>query len=286
MQMKRLYVLVRYSVLVKKSGMWVIGRDTSFDEYRKALFDEARLAYHFRIFSGLTLPSLNAAIEKKGDLDVRCLVLTSDELPESHKKNLYGEAECYNWLSVHEISCDQSYSDAFEKLISSDLNNENGSVAIYGTTRLDDDDALPSDFVHIISEYLSESFVGMAISFPKGYSAYFQDGKITSFSEIVHPKIALGLTHVGKAGKEPRRTKTIYSFGSHSNIDRKLRIILDSRYYSYIRSLHEESDLSQRSAKRIINNGAHMDMEAIMDRFCIDEELLSLTLSEKTRESS
>lgn len=265
------YILIRYSVLSNKPGGWVIGRDVDFSTYRDTLFDQARLDYHHHIFSNMTAPSINGAIGNS-TLPTKCIVVTSEHLPDNHKRLLAHEAEKYDWLAVHEIGTDIHYEAAFEQAIQADLP---GDDAICATIRLDDDDALSADFLQSVSTYMAPSYCGFALSLSKGYRGHFKQGILSSVSEIIYPKSAQGLCHIDRVSKGSKTLKTIYSIGNHNRIDEKVPLISDARRHAFIWGIHEASDQSHKNKNRTGKVLEKPLTEAIIAKFALGGAILN-----------
>lgn len=270
---KEIFVLIRYSILSKKPSSWVIGRDTDFADYKNKLFENNRLNYHHTIFKKMTLPSIASAISSVKDADVKakCIVLTSTELPTVHKKNLYDECQKYSWAEIHEIGSDKIPDDAFEEIVSQQLK---GQDVIYATIRLDDDDAIATQFMQSVAGYMTKSFCGFALSLSKGFKAFFNQEKITAFEEVVTPKIAQGLCYIDSHTKETLLAKTIYSIGNHTKVDQKVPVISDARKHAFIWAIHEESDLTQKDKSRLKSKNDETLQSKVEKCFKFDNSLM------------
>lgn len=271
---KEIFVLIRYSILSKKPASWVIGRDTDFEDYKNKLFENKRLNYHHTIFKKMTLPSIASAISSataNTEVKAKCIVLTSIDLPEAHKKNLYDACQKYSWAEIHEIGSDKIPDEVFEEIVSQQLKEQE---VIYATIRLDDDDAIATNFMQYVSGYMTKNFCGFALSLSKGFKAFFNQGKITAFEEVVTPKIAQGLCYIDYHTKETQLAKTIYSIGNHTKVDQKVPVISDARKHAFIWAIHEESDLTQKDKSRLKSKNDETLKSKVEKSFQLDNSLI------------
>jgi hypothetical protein len=90
-------------------------------------------------------------------------------------------------------------------------------------------------------------FAGFAVSFGGGFDLVF-DSDARQFIGIFHrysPKIALGLAQIGLYDRrDPSRSVVgdVFAAGSHTSIDTRIPIIVDSRNPSFLRTSYPEQD--------------------------------------------
>lgn len=268
MMKKRIFFLVRYSVLSSKPGAWVIGRNTPLEDYKARLFSDSRMQLHSRLFFGLTLPSLDEAIRKSG-LDATCIVMTSTELPSVHKKALYQAAARHPWLQIREVTPEVDYGSGFEAMVAEELDKDDEDEVLCASIRIDDDDAVSRDFLRQLGNYLTADLSGFAITLAKGYKAFVEGDKITHFVEDFHAKASVGLTYLTLRKRGSGPAKTVYSFGDHMKIDRKTRLIIDARKAAFIRAIHDESDISQDKGDRRRSTDTKAQLRKIEEAFVL-----------------
>lgn len=162
------------------------------------------------------------------------IVATTDLLPDHHSDAL--RKACSSSPAIQVVTPADGIKGAMRRAVSS---LDRGTIV--ATVRLDDDDALSSDYVDLLAPYLSEQYRNMAISFPAGYYAYIDgDGTVSLVAPEKRPKIAIGLAFVQKVGiKQPI---SIYELGNHQHIDDRYPVILDARKPTFIRVAHRASD--------------------------------------------
>lgn len=250
--MKSVYIIIRYSIISKVNKAWIISR-TDYETYKKEIFSEARMKRREELFKAFTLPSLKNLVKYcPKDVDLKIMIITSVELPDQNKKNLYQLTESIRNIEVHEIDEQENYVKYMERKAHADLAKKRSAQGVCATVRLDDDDALADDFMLQLDQYLDPKFSEYCISFTKGYRAYHLEDGTIRYEVSYTPMIAQGLSYVKAYDLSlDRSIKTIYSVGDHKKVDRKRPVILDSRAIGYIWSVHADSDMSQNDKNRI-----------------------------------
>lgn len=210
----------------KAKNSWRIGRVDDEEQYKKALFDEKRLAAKFSIFEQVTLPS----IAGQSDLEnVYLTLVTSEDLPEPFKKRLRQIESSYSWLSVDFVPPDgglrhtQVVADICQKI----------GAQVYAHSRLDDDDAISKDYAARIRRYIRPEFVGFGFSFSRGYTGYYDESRNTyhSFYDFYAAKSSCGLACISDFkpdyANDLSKVMTAYKMGDHTKIDRRRPVIMD-----------------------------------------------------------
>ncbi|WP_048308517.1 glycosyltransferase [Halomonas sp. PR-M31] len=268
---KHSFVVVRYSVLtLSNAGNFIIGRDTSFEDYRRALFDEERLKLHDFLFEKVMLKSIVS--QENFDLNdgFTLLVLTSNELPEFWFNRLENHVAAYPWIKI--VTVDTK--DSVEKALKSEIEKFDEEIC-YATIRLDDDDALSSDFLYNISAYIKPEFENYVVSFGAGYEAVFDNDskKFTEFCELYYPKVSAGLTKIDIHTPGSRISPTIYGAGNHVKVDQVYPLILDSRRPSVFRSSYAHQDTSGAGYAKRSKNSKTVVKDEVLKYFDLKEVL-------------
>ena len=243
-------VLVRYSILALNHSIgWKLA-DTSPERYRKQLFDPARMAFHEYCFEHIVLASLAAQNRLLDKRWFTLCVMTSTELPAVNMRFLERMQEDRPWLKVIALPPESpELSGAVRAAIS-----ESVDAPLYCTIRLDDDDALASNYFARLSRFLDPALDGTVISFANGFMGLCAGmSGFKSFRELNQPKIALGLASVhSTAGFRSGKTKrvSIFETGRHTTIDQRLPVIVDSRSRAFIRTVHPYSDNYRKVRRR------------------------------------
>lgn len=264
-------VLIRYSLFLEKPEYWKLGRSNtnSIDVYKKSLFNDERLRGRINLFRKITLPSLIKQRLSISTHRFQVFLATSEELPEKHKQELNELAEPYEWLNICYLPSSgirfQSLSTDYIEQLYSQLKEP----ILYSSIRLDDDDALSSTFLSSLDTYVTEENVGRTISFANGFFAVY-DTDINCFIQICEyyaPKVALGLALVNKYNESgySHKYKTIYDAGNHTTIDHRIPVILDSRVFSYIRTMHNHADThSEKRIQTVLGRNNHIHPIQVM----------------------
>ena len=87
-------------------------------------------------------------------------------------------------------------------------------------------------------------YIGHCISFPLGYISLIEKDKFISFCTYYYPKHAQGLAYIANYNKQEKCFTTRYCFppGSHTQVDMKCKTVLDSSFFSYIRTVYNGND--------------------------------------------
>jgi hypothetical protein len=237
--MKHVVITIRYSILTqKRASAWKIGRD-NFDKYKENLLSEERLARRLDIFRKITLPSLLALNHNKpNDVALAVHLLTSEEFPDTSHVALASLIAEHDFITIlYYSSQNASLSAAFQSYGSSLPNG-----TLIANVRLDDDDALASDFLQILHPFIYDNFDGFVISPSKGYAARL--GRDNTIHQIKEYKWRMGAAGQTIIQKKLAKNKliSIYSCGNHVRVDEKFPTVLQSRNNLFIRTFHSDND--------------------------------------------
>ncbi len=249
--------VVRFSVLTEDYYAETYGSVEAIAEH---LFTDERLALRFKLFEALCLPSLVA----QSDQEFRVVVLTSTLLPEEARARLDALVAPHRNISVfaaaparHYQICKQAYSRAYEEGYSHRL-----------SFRLDDDDALASDFVarlKLMAKPLLELHPEepTMIAFNRGfYVEVSGQGSNEVLDTVERAPLSVGLTllHPASYGRNPYRY-------NHRAIGQHYTLYSDISEAGFIRTIH--SDNKSNPAKLgITGKKKQLEIEAqIAERF-------------------
>lgn len=251
--MKHVFVIIRYSILSSENKYWVVSK-REFESYKEHLFSEERMVFREHFFEAITLKSLVKSIEQAPkDMQVNVLILTSVYLPEKNYNNLLSFCEKIPNAMIASIDEKTNYVFYIEDYVKEFLVKKDSQNSLYCTVRLDDD-AVSDDYFNQLGSYFAEAYSGCCVSFGKGFNSYYDGLNLKGYQEIYYPKIAIGLAHVSK-GDANGRCKTVYSVGDHTKVDMFAPLVLDSRRKSFICTIHQQSDMSQRNKLRNKDHG-------------------------------
>ena len=222
--MPSIFGLVRFSYLTRKNAGFRQGKGLPLERRAELLFAPKRMERRFRLFTTFCLPSLVAQPK-----ELFCgVLLGSDLMPEHHKARL---REC---VSRHEnlvvaFEPPGAMGAAFQPVLS--------RLAVDGpakaTFRLDDDDAVSTDFSEQLERYLALSFSGQMVSLSRGFEASRLFGR---------PRLWRKQWVFGSAGlalvSRANSTETVYSCGDHLRVSRERPVIVDGRRESWLMTSH------------------------------------------------
>jgi len=273
----KIFGFVRYSILRENTNKksWNISKHLSFKDLEKTLFNSDRLNLRASLFSKITLPSLKA--NQRDWADFRIIVITSERLPDWHMEYLNHICKYYPFVEIIKVNTDEN---AFGQAVNDYIQKEVNETETYFTYRIDDDDALSKDFVDIIKPYLTESFCGIAVSLPLGYSGFYDTYKkrISLYGETYSIMNAQALGFVSNKKSRHRHIFDLRA-GSHRKIDRVVPVLLLSSKQAYFRTLHEYASMyygknvleSLKRTKSKIER--HVSVDEIIKRINIDRNL-------------
>lgn len=229
----------RFSLFDPKSSSWKASNGSKFrnaDEYKNYLFSDERLSLRAEIFFNLSLPLLSMASE---GYDVRHVVSYSEYLPEKYEQMLKEAKAKYDFLILDRQTNGSTVIDT-NQFARDILTRSPDPQAPFGVYRLDDDDLLPIDFFKRCQPYITNSNIGMLVSFGAGLTAIYMDGKFYNSRECYAPMIGIGLVaiHGFDANGDLHAPVLI----SHNRSDRANAVILDSRALGFMWTRHIEQD--------------------------------------------
>jgi hypothetical protein len=185
---------------------------------RNDFFQPKYLDYRLDIFKNITLKSF----QEQTDKDFNILLLHSENLPQKHKE-IFKDMENNNPF-LHNIYIPDSelegkdYIDAVEGSIKYiDFHND---VAI--NFRIDNDDAVPCDFISKLKKNLRPEFVDFVISFPNVSIIQRTHKNKLLKQEKYLPSNSIGLVYVTSKNSY----KTIMTLGDHGKVNQKHPMVL------------------------------------------------------------
>src|SRR5690606_9470911 len=191
-EMTAVVVGIRFSILSSLPN-WKVARG-EFEAYRDQLFDEERLAYRFRLFESVTLPSLRD-LRVPPVMRVHVVIITSAHLPEWARQRLAAVTESLPSVKIVEVDVEgPNVRDVIDRESRAFIqaNRWRNEKVVCATVRLDDDDALDAGYLQALRPFAFAKFAGMAVSFPRGYAAEFDARKnvrLVSLHHLYQPKI-------------------------------------------------------------------------------------------------
>lgn len=255
---------IRYSLLsVDNQTSWKIGRDSSFNKYKKALFDSKRLELRRQTFSRITIPSLLSVINYNKEIMSEIHVLTSTELPQLDKEFLNQLADEHKHIKIFYLSPDKVDLAVGDKEYARNLNDGD----LVASIRIDDDDALSVNYLDVLSKWMNNLHVDeFVLSFPWGYGVSFDNSlKPLAVEEYKARLIAAGLAYIYTYNAN--HYYNIYNLGSHVKIDDKLPVILDGSKHMFLRTFHSDNDSKNTLEKHVTPSGKNFEVQSILESF-------------------
>ncbi|MGJ8514021.1 glycosyltransferase [Carnimonas bestiolae] len=268
--MKTCYILIRYSMVLKRNFDFVAFRDNSFSDYKNMIFDSDRMRQREEFFLSITEPSMRAIKQNApSDIRLRVIILTSEDLPDRNKKVLSDIEKKNSFFSIIYLNEDAKYLDVLRKFIKDDLDKWGKDQAIYATTRLDDDDGVSQDFLVQLKNYLKIGFSNMCVSFSNGYSAIHLNRDCTVYSDKHTVNTSPGMTFIDvyKKHSPKESVNLVFDFLRHRDMDTFRPTIVDGTKKTILYSVHEHSDLSIKHKRREVYQEDKVPVKTVAERF-------------------
>lgn len=234
--MTRIFGYMRFSYLGRSDVK--LARQTSDLDYRASvLYAPDRLEERFYFFEQLSLPSLKWQSEK----DFKLVVFTSPELPKPYQARLAkAVAKVPQVELVYETATHITI--AIDNWIARQPEVQDQRTLHF---RLDDDDALSTDFIATLAEHIDHVPDGAIISRPSGLFLIHSDEGPELLAKF-EPNIAIGFAIVSPPGAvlNPYTLK----HGGHYRIAPNLNL---PGPLAYIHTAHAESDTREAQARKL-----------------------------------
>lgn len=226
--MRTVFALIRFSFIPSDNLGFALTKDRPLEEKKRVLFAPARLDRRFALFEAVCLPSLLAQPADR----FGAIILTSDALPGPYRERLDALLAPHPHL-VAAYEPPAPSREAFVRCL--DRLPDPGGLRF--TCRLDDDDALASNYTELALPYVAPRWVGHCISFARGLQGSRVGGR-PRFWESFAPLIGAGVGHVA----ESRARTTIYDCGHHMKLWERQPTLVDGREPAYLVTLHDHND--------------------------------------------
>lgn len=213
------------SMLSFRAGKAAVGAD----DLRRVIFDSRRLEARWRLFTALTLPSLDVMSVRHDSFF--SVLLVSPELPAALRAGLKELTATRPWLLIRDVQFEDGLGEISEAAFSQ-VDMKDRIFAF----RIDDDDALSADAIGVMKRLEPTSDDGSILSFDRGF--YMRSLSVGRFviGERYFKNIALGL------GVFSSRHRPISPFrlGNHKALKGTV-INVDDRPY-WLRLVHSSND--------------------------------------------
>lgn len=209
------YIITRFSIYDPSySGFKLTKKKELKQKYKEILFSDNRLAFKFKIFEMVTLPS----IVNQTNQNFEWYIYASTFLYDVYKDKLLNYSKLYPRIKIVFVNNFKEFFE-FKELKHLDYDKEP-----FCTIRLDDDDGLCKNFIQILNDkYKHER--NKIISFPKGLKFILDNNKIKIGKKKNFPMTAVGLTGIGI---------NIHLCGSHDKVKNYNNVICDNMEDSYL----------------------------------------------------
>jgi hypothetical protein len=185
-----------------------------FGNKDRNMFDPEYFEYRYAIFNNVTLKSF----QQQTNQNFVLLLLHSENMP-SHYKERFFELENKNpfLYNVFIKDTQESFNEAILNSVKY-VRYENDAAV---TFRIDNDDAVQSDFIAKISGFLKHDFNEFSLSIPLMYIVKRISNQLYMLQESYFPANAIGLAYVTGSDKY----KTIFNVGDHDLINNENKMI-------------------------------------------------------------
>ncbi|WP_447529189.1 glycosyltransferase [Vreelandella sp. TE19] len=238
---KHSFFLIRYSVFTKSKSAWAIGNSVEMEVYKKNLFDRDRLLTHQALFENVTLPGLDSMVDPAR---ATALVFISQELPDEFESRLRELADERTWLKIVKVRSEKALNRQIDLRVAKEIETLEYPLC-YATVRLDDDDALASDFCDVLEQHMQPHHEDYCVTFPEGILSVYDGNAYTGHYQHRQINNAQGLAFVKTVASkdEVEEPFAVFSTGNHTNVDKRYPVVMDSRRRMFIRTEHAHSDL-------------------------------------------
>lgn len=181
----------------------------------KNIFDENYLDYRYKLFKEITLKSLSAQTNQNFNI----ILLHSANLSEHEKLKMLRLEHTYPFLTNIYIEDGSSISNSVKKTMK-DLTKGKSIV----TFRLDNDDALPKNFIQNLKKYAKSKFRNQAVTMPN-ISALQRVGEDKYlFNSREYVSNAVGLAYISTSDE----LKSVMELGNHTKVSELVPLLIDT----------------------------------------------------------
>ncbi|WP_252107383.1 MULTISPECIES: glycosyltransferase [unclassified Halomonas] len=272
---KHIFFLIRFSVFTKSKSAWAIGNKVDMEVYKQNLFDRDRLLTHQAIFEKVTLPGLDSMMDAER---ATALVFISEELPEEFESRLRALSEQRTWLKIVKVRSEKALNRQIDLRVAKELERFEFPICC-ASVRLDDDDALASDYCTVLERHMYPHDEDYCVTFPEGILSVYAQNRYTDHYQHRQINNAQGLAMVKTLTSQEKVESpiTVFSVGNHTNVDKRYPVVMDSRQRMFIRTEHAHSDLVAHGGRErdkakmvLLDQDDHDDLKARFAFFSVD----------------
>ncbi|MDR2491485.1 MAG: putative rhamnosyl transferase, partial [Spirochaetaceae bacterium] len=194
---------VRYSQKIK------------FTDKETNVFEKKYFEYRFDIFKNITLKSF----QEQSNMNFVLLLLHSETMPQEYKDR-FNELAKAN-LFLHNLFIKDS-SEGFDEGLRNSISYVSFKDDVAVTFRIDNDDAVPNNFIQNLNRFLKTDFYNFSISMPD--ICVIKRISDTSYmvEERCLPSSSIGLAYVTNRSN----FKTVMDLGDHGCVNTKVPMVL------------------------------------------------------------
>lgn len=215
---------VRYSQKIKFGS-----RNTEMDMFKPEYFE-----YRFNIFKNVTLKSF----KQQSNQNFVLLLLHSESMPENYKE-WFNKLERENIFLYNVFLKDTQ--ESFEEVIAKSIEYVSFEDDSAVTFRIDNDDAVQSNFIEKMSHFLKSKFNGYSVSIPKQYIVKRVGQDEYLLQENYYPANSMGLAYI----TQKESYKTVMELGQHHLTNENTgMILLESSTYGGLMTINGENAIN------------------------------------------
>ena len=221
--------MIRFSIVLRESNFFPPLSEQGYHARKARIFDRARLQRRFQLFEEICLPSLAA----QTDPDFNMMLITSRDLPDWAHDRLMGLVRELPNVYVRAYRPLANIQRVFKRSVFEMLDP---TAPITASFRLDDDDALASDYIARLRTHMVSDKVGKIVTFSHGHQLALSDGALQVWDDTRECGSA-GLALVQRGGvKSIPETVTIHCLGGHRKVGQFAPVINDKSDAMYVQT--------------------------------------------------
>jgi hypothetical protein len=221
--------MIRFSIVLRGSNFFPPLSGQSYQERKALIFDRARLQRRFQLFEDVCLPSLAA----QTDPDFNMMLITSRDLPDWAHDRLMGLIRDMPNVYVRAYRPLANIQRIFKRSVFEMLDP---TAPITASFRLDDDDALASDYIARLRTHMVPEKAGNVISFSHGHQLSLSDGALQVWDDTRECGSAgLALVQRGRVMSMPE-TVTVHCLGGHRKVGQFAPVVNDKGDAMYVQT--------------------------------------------------
>ena len=260
--------MIRFSIVLRESNFFPPLSGKDYIERKALIFDRGRLQRRFQLFEDICLPSLTA----QSDQNFNMMLMTSRDLPVwAHDRlmNLVGDLPNVYIRAYRPLA---SIQRIFKRSVFEMLDP---SADITANFRLDDDDALASDYIERLRTHMLPENMGKIVTFSHGHQLSLSDDALQIYADNRDCGSAgLALVQEGRVMSIPD-TLTIHCLGGHRKVGRFAPVISDTTDGMYVQTANGANVTGRRGdgtvpaisvrdlAEKLIAKFPHLDAETL-----------------------